>query len=274
MMGGQRLRGFEHVDVSSVAVHPLIQANHGDETQDVLSIGHPGKSLPGSENIFPQALLVGFPLPREIFRVVLVGQAPGDHGHAVLEIREPRNFHAQTEAVQQLGPQLPLLRIHGAHQDEAGRMLKRDALPLHHVDAHGRRVQQHVHQVVVQEIDLIHIKDAPVGRSQKSRIKVFFAGLDGLLQVNGAQQPVRGGAQRHVHPRHGPIAHRELLSRGQTLPAGVAHKLHLLRMALKGTAGHHGDGRQQLRQPPSRSGFGRALLPPHQHPAQQGIDGV
>ena len=58
------------------------------------------------------------------------------------------------------------------------------------------------------------------------------------------------------------------------LPAGVAHQFGQLRVAVKPAARHHGDGRQQLRQAPGRSGLGRALLAPDQHPADEGIDGV
>jgi hypothetical protein len=218
--------------------------------------------------------LVGLPLAGEVLGVFFVGQAPGHHGHAVLEVGQSRDFHAQTEAVQQLGPEFPLFRIHGAHQDEAGRVLEGNALPLHHIHAHGCSVQQHVHQVVVQEIHFIHVKDAPVGRGQKPRLEVFLPGLDGLFQVNGAEQAVLSGAQGQVHHRHGPVAHRQLLAWGQTGPAGVAHKLRLLRVAVKSTVGHHGNGGQKRSQTPGRGGFGRALLAPHQNSSQAGVNGI
>ena len=41
------------------------------------------------------------------------------------------------KAVQQLWAQVTFFGVHGPHQDEAGRVGKRDALPLDHVHTHG-----------------------------------------------------------------------------------------------------------------------------------------
>jgi len=51
----------------------------------------------------------------------------------------------------------------GADEDEAGGVGDGDALPLHGVPAGGCGVQQHIHQVVVQQVDLVDVEDAAVG---------------------------------------------------------------------------------------------------------------
>ena len=102
-------------------------------------------------------MLLSLPAGGKGLGVALEGQAPLHHGHAGVEIVEPRHLDAQPEAVQELGPEFALLRIHGAHQDKAGRVGERNPLALHHVDPHGRGVQQHVHQVVVQQVHFVDV---------------------------------------------------------------------------------------------------------------------
>ena len=103
---------------------------------------------------------------------------------------------------------------------------------------------------------------------------MLLAALEGGFQVDGAQEAVLGGAQGQIHHGHGPVPAGQDFALITALPAGVAHELGQFRVAVKPAARHHGDGRQQLRQPPGRSGLGRALLTPDQHPAEEGIDGV
>ena len=187
---------------------------------------------------------------------------------------EARHFDAQPEAVQELGPELALLGVHGAHQDEAGRVGKGNTLALHHVDPHGRGVQEHVHQVVVQQVHFVDIQNAPVGRGEQTRLKMLLAAFDGAFQIDGAQEAVLGGAQGQIHHHHGPVPAGQDLALSAALPAGVAHELGQLRVAVKRAARHHGDGGQELRQAPGRGGLGGALLAPDQHPADEGIDRV
>src|SRR5919198_786825 len=65
--------------------------------------------------------------------------------------------------------------------------------PLDVGDAHGGGIQQQVDQVVVEQVDLVHVEDAAVGGGQQARL----VGLDPLrqrpLQVQGADQPVSCG---------------------------------------------------------------------------------
>ena len=257
-----------------MAVHPLVQADGGDEPQEVFPVAHPGQKLPGGEDGLAQGLLLRLPAGREALGVRLEGQTALHHVHAGREVMQARHFDAEAEAVQQLGPQFPLFGVHGAHQDEAGRVGEGDALPLHHVDPHGRGIQEHVHQMVVQQVHFIDIEDAAVGCGQQTRFEMLLAALDGALQVDGAEQPVLGGAERQVHHRHGALAAGENLAGGPAPAAVVAHQLDFVGVAVKRTARHHRHGRQQFRQPSGRGGLGRALLAADQDPGDEGIDGI
>jgi hypothetical protein len=94
------------------------------------------------------------------------------------------------------------------------------------------------------------------------------------FEIDGAQEPVFGGAQGQIHHGHGPVPAGQDLALSAALPAGAAPQLRQLRVAVKRAARHHGDGGQELRQPPGRGGIGRALLTPDQHSADEGIDRV
>ena len=108
------------------------------------------------------------------------------------------HVHGQAEAVQQLRPQVALLGVHRADQDELGRVGEADALALHDVLRPWPRVQQQVHHVVVQQVDLVDIKQAAVGRGQHARLEMALAALDGLLDIQRADDAILGGADRQV----------------------------------------------------------------------------
>ena len=75
----------------------------------------------------------------------------------LVDIGKCHDVDAQPEAVQQLRPQLPLFGVHGADQDEMGGMYDGHPLALDDVDAHRRGIEQHVDQMVVEQVDLVDI---------------------------------------------------------------------------------------------------------------------
>ena len=185
------------------------------------------------------------------------------------------HVHTEPEAVQQLRPQLPLLRVHGPHQDEARRVHHRHPLPLHHVDPHRRRVQQHVHDVVVQQVHLVHVEDVPVGLRQHPRLEALGALLQRRLQVDGAHHPVLRGVDRQLHHPHPPGRHRQrVLAAAQPVPAVDAEMLGLLRVAAEVTAHDHALLGQEAGQ---RTYGGRLPGPPfspNEHAPHTGVDRV
>ena len=77
-------------------------------------------------------------------------------------------------------------------------MADRDALALDVAAAHRRRVEQQVDQVVVQQVDLVDVEHAPVGGGEQARLEGAYPLAERLLQVQRADHPVLGGADRQL----------------------------------------------------------------------------
>ena len=71
----------------------------------------------------------------------------------------------------ELRPQLALLRVHRPDQDESRRVRERDTLSLDGVDAHRGRVETHVDDVVVEQVDFVDIEDVAVRLRQDARLE-------------------------------------------------------------------------------------------------------
>ena len=107
----------------------------------------------------------------------------------------------QAEAVEELGSEVALLRVHGADEEEPGRVAVGDAIPLHPVHARGGGVEQGIDQVVGQEVDLVHVEDAPVGRGQQPGLEPDITAGQRRPQVERAHHPLLGRAQGELDER-------------------------------------------------------------------------
>ena len=110
----------------------------------------------------------------ERFGVPLKGIPPQHHLHAIVEILGGGDIHRQPKAIQELGPKSPLLRVARADEHEARGMANAEALALKHVLPGSRHVEQEIHQVIVEEVDFVDVKKAPVRACQKSRVEGPF----------------------------------------------------------------------------------------------------
>ena len=146
-----------------------------------------------------------------------------------------------------------------------------NALAFHVVAPHGRGVQQHVHQVVVQEINLVDVEDAAVCGGDQSRLEVLLARLDGLFDVKGTHETVFRCPDRQVNDA-------DLAGGGAAGPSGLLARLtHFLRnawLAAVGTAGNHRNLGQQRSQGAHGGALGGSLLAPDQHAADARVDGI
>ena len=217
---------------------------------------HLGQQGAGGGQLPGQPLLPPGPLGAKGGGVFLKGQAAAHHLLAGLRLLFAVHLHHQAEAIQQLGPQIPLLRVHGAHQDEAGRMAVGDPLPLHGVDPHGGGVQQHVHNVILQQVDLVHVEDISIGLGQQAGLKGADALLQRPLQIQGAHHPVLGGAYGELH--HSAAVGNG--AAGRAGPALVAQRL-TIHPAVEGAPLRHLHLVHQLCQTAHRRGLGRSFLP-------------
>ena len=94
-------------------------------------------------------------------------------------------------------------------------MTDREPFALDAMPAAGRGVEQDVDKMVGQQIDLIDIENTTVGRREQTRLKGTFA-AQGFLQMQGAEQPIFGGAQRQLDEREGPEDDGRIGGNGQS----------------------------------------------------------
>jgi hypothetical protein len=77
-------------------------------------------------------------------------------------------------------------------------VLDRDALALDGVDPERRRVEEHVGQVVVEQVDLVHVEDAAVRLREQPRLERLLAGPKGARDVDRAGETILRRVQRQV----------------------------------------------------------------------------
>lgn len=131
----------------------------------------------------------------------------------------------EAEAGQQLRAQIALIRVHRTHEDEIVWMPDRDALAFDHVLAHGRGVEQHVDDVVIEEVHQVDVHQVPVGLVEDAGVEPPVALLDGRLEVDGFDDAVRRAVHRQIEDADRPLGSREVLARR---PAGdIVHTLTL-----------------------------------------------
>ena len=153
-------------------------------------------------------------------------------------------------------------------------MAEADPLALHHVDAHRRRIEQQIDHMIVEQVDLVDVEQAAIGRRQHARLEVALAVLDGLLDVEGADNAIFGRADRQIDEAGAAADRRQLLAGRQAVAAVVAQRIEAAGIAGERAIGHHLDLGQERGQGARRGGLGGAALAADQHPADGVADGV
>ena len=270
-VGGDGGGGFVHYDVAAQAVHLVLGADVGNQFQDVVGHCHIGQALLAGDDAFPFRLFVGGPVVHKAEGFGFKGHSAADDGAAFRRGEYAVHFHRQSEAVQELGAQVAFLRVHSADEHKLGGVAYGDALAFHIVAAHCGGVQQHIHQVVVEQVDFVNVEDAPVGGGDEARLEVFGAGFDGLFNVQGADQAILGGA-------HGEVNDAYLAGGGGAAASGLAAPgadfLGRAGGAAVGAARHDRHFGQQGGQGAHGGAFGGAFFAAHQDAADAGVDGV
>ncbi len=149
------------------------------------------------EEVAPQAGAVQAPM-----RVAL------HDAHPLVDILETGDVDAEPESVEQLRAEVSFLGLHRPDEDESRRVRERDPLALHRVPPHRRRIEEHVDDVIVEEIHLVHVEDAPVGVAVGAPVRAAaLAELDGGLGVDGADDAILRSVDRQFHDPHPPLLH-------------------------------------------------------------------
>ncbi len=151
-------------EVRAVTDHLLVERDRGCGPHQLRWHDHLSQQNPGPAQL-PRQHGVAGPVARVIEIAGLHHQDP------LRRIPQPLHVNAETEAIQQLRAQISLFRVHGANQDKVGRMRHRYPLALHHIHPHGGRIEQHVHQMVVQQIHLVDVEHLSVGLRQQPRLE-------------------------------------------------------------------------------------------------------
>ena len=212
--------------------------------------------------------------PARTPRIALERLGGPDDRHTLGGVHDPLHGHLQPEPVQQLRPQFSLLRVHGADQDEPGRMGKGYAFALHHVDAHSSSIEEDVGHVVVQQVDLVDIEDTAVDRREDARIDGYHPLTDRPLHVDGAHHPVFGHSEREVDDADSPAIRLQLLACSLLLSTGIADASVAGRIATVWAAPDHVDLGEHAGKRPDRGGLGRPFLAADEYAADSRVDGI
>ena len=260
---GQGNRGPGRDQVGAHAVHSERAADGADLAQHGIGQPDPREPGPGHGHLLGERRGVGGEAVREPGGVRLEGEPAADHLGPFGGILARRHLDGQPEPVEQLRTQLAFLRVHGADQEETRRVADRDAFALDVVDAQGRGVEQQVHQVVMEQVDLVDIQDSAVGRGEQAGRERGRTRGQHTLDVERAGQAVLGSAYRQFgqddvaefgeHPGRMRSSRTPGVGRG-----GIARV---------GTSGDYRHRRQQRGQAADHGRLGGALLAADQDPA-------
>ena len=117
---------------------------------------------------------------------------------ALVGIERRRHVDGEPEAIEQLRTQLALLRVHRPDEHEPGRVLVADALALDPVDARGGHVEQHVDEMVGEQVHLVDVEHAAVGDEQQTWLETTLPAPQRGGEVECADDPILGGAERQL----------------------------------------------------------------------------
>ena len=193
---------------------------------------------------------------------------------ALIGVADALHVDAEAEAVEQLRPELALLGVHRADEDEARWMQERHTLALDDVDTHRRGVEQYIDDVVVQEVDLVDVEDVAVGLREDAGLEALRAATQGRLDVDGADHPVLRRVDGQLDDPHLPRVRRQLPVLRIPEPAVGAQRLAVVGIAAEVAAFDDRVLGQQLRQRAHGGGLAGALLAADEHPADRRLYGV
>ncbi len=196
--GGTRQRRPAEHEVGPQALGAHLEGEPRGDVDDL--VGQLDRRVAGPEQPVPEPGIVdlvgvrGVPGPRRRLRRQLAA-----HDLTPLAGRRGRpHVDGETEAVEELGPQLPLLGVHGPDQHEPGGVGVRQPVPFDAVQARHRHVEEGVDQVVGEQVDLVHVQDPAVGRRQQAWPEPGLAVGEQLGEVERADDPLLGGSQRQL----------------------------------------------------------------------------
>ena len=124
------------------------------------------------------------------------GHAASHDFHAHIRVARGGDLDGQSETVQELRTQFSFLRVHGADQHQTSSVCNGHPVAFHRVASHGRGVEENIHQVVVEQVDLVDVEDSPVRRGQQAGFEGGLSLAESRLQVQRSRDTILGGTYR------------------------------------------------------------------------------
>ena len=271
---GDRLGRADDGDIGAVGPDPEPDACLRHRMQEGIVSRDRRQQRPRIDDLLAQFLLLRVVCLPALAGIALERLGGPDDRHTLSGVHDPLHGHLEPEPVQQLRPQFSLLRVHGADQDEPGRMGKGYAFALHHVDAHSSSIEEDVSHVVIEQVDLVDVEDAAVDRGKDTGIDRHRPLTDRPLHVDGAHHPIFGRPEREVDNADSPPFHIQVLSAGLLPGAGAADASVAGRIATVRAAPDHVDLGEDAGKRPDRGGLGRPFLAADEDAADSGVDSV
>ena len=144
-------------------------------------------------------------------------------------------------------------------------------LALNGVDAHCSRVEQDIDDMILKQVDLIHIEDIAVRGRQNAGLERLASMLDRGLHVERPDHAILRRTDGQLHHAHRNFFLRQL-SLCAPLLTGIAVELGACGIAVTGTAAHGVQIRQERSGSTYGSGFCRSLLSLDEHTAERRHD--
>ena len=196
VVGGEGGGGLVDRQVGPEALGPFAGASGADGVEDRVGDDDRGKKpLRLGDPLAFAAVGLG-PARAEGGRVGLEGEPATDDLGALRGVGHRLDVDRQAEAVEQLGTEVAFLGVHRADQDEPRRVAERQALALDVVDAHRGGVEQEVDEVVAEQVDLVDVEDAPVGRREQAGLEGRWPRCSGRARGSGCRRPGRRSRRR------------------------------------------------------------------------------
>ncbi len=196
--GGAGAGGADHGQVGAVSLHMVGGGNLHREGLHMAGHHHRRQALAGLGDAQREALGLGRVLGPEGGGVGHIGLARAHELTTELHILLTTHRHRQGEAVEQLRPQFALFGVHAADQGETRFVAVTQPLALDQIDPRLAAIEQTLDQVVVEQVDLVDVEDALVHPLQEAGFENRPALVQRCLEIEAAEDPVLGRAQRQV----------------------------------------------------------------------------
>jgi hypothetical protein len=121
--------------------------------------------------------------------------------------------------------------------------------------AHGRRIEQQVDEMIMEQVDFVDVEDAAVGGGEQTGLVGHVPGAERLLQIEGTDHPILARTDRQLHQSRGSLAELRLNMR-----AVRTQRIGLVRVTAESAALDDRDRRQHVSQRPDHGRLGRPLL--------------